>query len=298
MHYLAYVHRSRKKMKRHSENFRYFIVSYLPRKLSIESQVFYYKFIGILGYLLRRNHRIISLEEISIQNLGLLWRVNCTDGSIYIPNTTRISRFIWGIDHALNRLSAQYSSKSEDIMENTIVVDGGANIGEFSYWALRNGAAGAIVIDPDDKNIYCARLNLERYEQKVTYLNRALSDSEGVSQFYFSQDSANSSMYGNSSKDEIQEIRNIETTTLDNIFVNCLRNREYILKLDAEGHEPEVVKGAYQFLLHCDRYFIDVSAERYLESTQMEVEKLLTSYSLKYKVVTTQNSRIIIHKNV
>ena len=105
-------------------------------------------------------------------------------------------------------------------------------------------------------------------------------------------------MHINNAKDEIQEIRSVEITTLDEIYVSQLKNREFILKLDAEGHEPEVVKGGYQFLLHCNSYFIDVSAERYMESTQAEVEHLLKSFSIKYKVVKTQNSRIVIRKSV
>ena len=275
----------------------FFIVSHIPNQLTSQRRVSYFKFLGLFGFIFLKRGRIIQVEDFACQDGNKIWKICCTDGIAYIPTLSRLSRFIWGVDYALNRLAAQYDSTDADIDSATYIVDGGANIGEYSWWAMNKGAAGAILIDPDKKNLTCARLNLGEYEDKMEFLETALSEISGVAEFYFSKDSANSSMYINDTLKESPEIKEVKTITLDQIFFTYLRGRKFILKLDAEGHEPEVIKGGRHFFKHASMFSIDVSAERNLKSTQREVEEFFFDLKVPLKVIVTQNSRIIARKS-
>lgn len=277
---------------------RYLIVSFFPNHLTSKRRVSYFKIIGLIGSIFQKRERIIQVEDFALKDGTILWKICCTDGIVYIPTLARLSRFIWGIDYALNRLATQYCSTGEDIEGTSYIVDGGANIGEYAWWAMKKGAAGAILIDPDKKNLACARLNLREYEDKMEFLETALSRVSGVSKFYFSRDSANSSMYINDNLKENPEIEMVNTITLDQVFSTYLKGCKYILKLDAEGHEPEVIQGGRQFFKYASMFSIDVSAERNLESTQRQVEELFFDYKMPIKVIATQNSRIIIRKSL
>jgi FkbM family methyltransferase len=280
------------------ESLRYLIVSYFPNQLTSKRKVSYFKIIGLIGSIFQERQRIIQVEDFAFKDGNIIWKICCTDGIVYIPTLARLSRFIWGIDYALNRLATQYGSTDEDIDSASYIVDGGANIGEYAWWAMKKGAAGAILIEPDKKNLACARLNLRKYEHKIEYLETALSKISGVSKFYFSKDSANSSMYINDSLKENPEIEMVKTITLDQVFSTYLKGFKYILKLDAEGHEPEVIQGGRQFFKHASMFSIDVSAERNLESTQRQVEELFFNFKVPIKVIATENSRIIIRRSL
>ena len=75
---------------------------------------------------------------------------------------------------------------------------------------------------------------------------------------------------------------NISSKRLDSIEINYVNFDYVLLKMDAEGFEPEVLLGASGILKHVDECVVDVSPERLGQSTLSEVKTILQNSGFKY----------------
>lgn len=205
-----------------------------------------------------------KLEELD----NNLFRLCDDDSQLYVTRRGRISMYREGINVRLLNLQRQYltnSIKSHDTIVN--VVDIGANIGEWSlYWKQRG--AKVIAIEPDPVEFRALEYNLGGDE----LYNVALWFEDTELQFYPQNDTGDSSAIPNNLN---QNYVNVKAKRLDSLLQNL--SQIDLIKIEAEGAEPEVLKGARETLTKTKYIQIDVGLERGLnsESTLVDCTNIL-----------------------
>jgi len=206
-------------------------------------------------------------------SIFFIYQVTHNNHKIFFQSAIRINRFIKGFEHAGRRMWNRYKIDEllRDIEPRTII-DIGANIGEFSYYADKKclGKAKIFAFDPDPITKQCFENNLVGIDATFTLV--ALSNKSGEEDFYLKTDSADSSLHkpsGASVKIKTKVV------TLDSFFSNLELQQPVLLKMDAEGNEPEVLLGGIATLKHVNWISIDAGLERYGKSTSVEVARIL-----------------------
>ena len=190
------------------------------------------------------------------------------DKKIYYPNK-RIQRVL--INHVLHfeRLLDSYNLGLVKFEDNDLVIDCGANVGELNL-ALKskNIYVNYYGFEPDVLAYECCKLNNE--ESKENIKNIGLSDKSGESKFYEDSFGGNSSLISFGENEETS----ITVEKLDNLKID---QNIKLLKIDAEGYEPEVLKGSKETLKNIEFISVDFGPERGVnqEDTIIEVNDYL-----------------------
>lgn len=126
------------------------------------------------------------------------------------------------------------------INKNSICVDVGANIGYYTLLMARKSKK-VYAFEPDKKSFEILKKNVEENGLKnVVLVNIGVSNKRGKK--YLVRDKDN---FGNSRiNDKNGEI--IFTDSLDNILIN--EQEISLIKIDTQGHEPEVIGGAKKII--------------------------------------------------
>ena len=157
-------------------------------------------------------------------------------------------------------------------VEPRTIIDIGANIGEFSFYAHKKylEKVEIFTFDPDPITKECIDNNLIGINASINLV--ALSNKSGEEDFYLKTESADSSLhepFGESVKIKTKVV------TLDSFFDNLELRQPVLLKMDTEGHEPEVLLGGIATLKHINWVSIDAGLERYGKSTSSDVARIL-----------------------
>lgn len=185
---------------------------------------------------------------------------------IYYPNT-RFTRIIIDQKRFLEYLFNSYLLDYIDFSNEDLVIDCGANVGELDLaFKQKKININYVGIEPEPRTFYC--LNKNSNSQN---LNLCLSEKEGSVQFYIDSLGANSSMISSQTTDKSIDV---PSKRLDSIFLN---KKIKLLKIDAEGSEPEVLSGTLGIIKNIDYISVDCGAERgdSQETTFREVYKIM-----------------------
>lgn len=127
----------------------------------------------------------------------------------------------------------------------TVFWDIGANTGYYSLAAMSKGAM-AIAFEPNPEYYEMMRATAEYHDSGFFFkiINKALSDTDGVETLYLPKN-----LHGSASLTEMHERWEVtpvqvETTTLSSYGVGAGR---HIIKIDAEGAEEKIWRGAGDF---------------------------------------------------
>jgi len=230
----------------------------------------YVKYIMLIsGFRLKSYSKSLSDKSSTF----FIYQVAHNRHKIFFQSAIRINRFIKGFEHAGKRMWSRY--KIDELLrgiEPRTIIDIGANIGEFSYYADKKylGRIKIFAFDPDPITKQCFENNLGGIN--ATFNLVALSNKLGEEDFYLKTDSADSSLHK-----PIGESIKIKTkiTTLDSFFSKLELQQPVLLKMDAEGHEPEVLLWGIETLKHVNWISIDAGLERFGKSTSVEVARIL-----------------------
>jgi len=195
------------------------------------------------------------------------------DGTnIFFSVRSRFARYLFpnGVKNLLDSIKKKYELGDGGVMQGDIVLDIGANIGEFSM-AIASKAGHIYCIEPDPAVIKTLRKNMERFNN-VTIIEVGLSDQSGNFDFYLSTIDADSSFFPPmtySKKITIKAMR------LDNLVSDYQILSLDFIKLEAEGWEPEVLLGAPLSLKACNQIVVDAGPERGGYATADDVSNIL-----------------------
>ncbi len=191
---------------------------------------------------------------------------------IFIYNLHRITRYVRneGFYYIKQKMFNKYCKDKVSVEIDDIVIDVGANIGEFTR-SIVDKAGLILAIEPDPIAFKCLKLNLEDFSN-TRYENCLLSNSNREVDFYISSDTADSSMIEPEKYDKVVKVSAVRLDYLINKY-----NLEKIdfLKIEAEGAEPEVLTGAINTLKITRKVSVDCSKERMGNDTIDEVRQLL-----------------------
>lgn len=259
---------------------------FLPESLYVAYIIFISTLISVFTKLRIENYSKSSAENFS---LFFIYKIEVGKKQIMFQNGFRISRFIKGFDFAGQRIWSRYKI-DEMIGQDTpqAVLDVGANIGEFSFYAntVFSGELKIISIEPDPVVLNCIQFNLQ--ETSISIEPIAVSNKSYISKFYLKPATADSSFH--TPIGDSLEI-NIATSTLDSIIDKHGLKFPILIKMDCEGHEPEALLGLISNVDKVKWISIDTGPERFGKSTTSEVLKILTQGG--FNKITTDASNIV-----
>jgi FkbM family methyltransferase len=133
-----------------------------------------------------------------------------------------------------------------------VFFDIGANLGLFTLTAARRvGPSGHVyAFEPSRREAQYLQRNLELNQlTNVTIVMQAVSDQCGTARFAIAADGGNNSLMKNAHpQQQIQEWQDVEVTTLDTFVAAYNVPRVDLMKIDVEGGEVNVLRGAAHLL--------------------------------------------------
>ncbi len=195
---------------------------------------------------------------------------------VYVSHRKRLRLYKNGIDRRMQWVLSDYCFDSGLVRKGDLVVDVGANIGEIGLWATEH-SADYIAFEPDPS----AYKALVRNVPGGKLLEIGLSDQAGRASFFLDTANADSTLF--SVGESSQQIE-IAIDTMDNILAEQEPDRPIrLLKVEAEGMEPEVLRGASATLARCEYVAVDAGPERGGENTVPAVLSVL--YEAGFEVI-------------
>ncbi len=137
----------------------------------------------------------------------------------------------------------------QSVCEGDICVDIGANIGVYTLFLAKKASQGVVhAFEPVSLNYHVLTVNvLANQLPNVVLNNCAVGDNNGSIEFYVAQDGGFSSAVDTGRK-RIVDKAQVSMTTLDSYCTGAGIPRVDILKVDVEGGEPGVIRGAHELL--------------------------------------------------
>ncbi len=177
---------------------------------------------------------------------------------------SRFRRYTEGVDRFLAKLAAQYMVDAIEIKAGDWVVDCGANVGEVSSGLLRRQPdLNILAVEPETLEANCADKNI--FGGQARTIRKVLWKEDTVLKFYSCGETADSSVF---EIDQYQKVTEVPAIRLDSLLDSVNPPRIRLLKLEAEGAEPEILEGAQQWLSRIDYIAADLGPERGLKQEQ------------------------------
>lgn len=201
------------------------------------------------------------------------------DESIQIARPGRYWRYKRGIGAASRGLAQQYLLDHVSFEPGDVLIDCGANIGELGIWAVSQ-QIDYIAFEPENVEATCCDLNA--YGGKASTNRIALWSEDTELKFYSKPNSADSSLIEISDYDHVQRVQAVRLSTF--MSKNKIA-RVRLLKVEAEGAEPEVLMGLGDRINQVDFIAVDCGFERGLksEATFNEVNQILLAAGFHVK---------------
>tara|TARA_X000001036_G_C20551390_1_gene754535 strand:- start:74 stop:799 length:726 start_codon:yes stop_codon:yes gene_type:complete len=176
------------------------------------------------------------------------------DNEIHYPNKTRILGSMVNHTYELDNLLYSYGLENFKINKSDLIIDCGANVGNLYLSIYRFiQTFNYIAFEPDPKVFKCLELNLDKFNNVELY-RVGLSSENKNKKFYINDDTGDSSLEEFSTNISTE----INTKKLDSFKYEEVK----LLKIDAEGHELEVLLGAKSTLSNIEYIAVDMGAEK------------------------------------
>lgn len=186
-------------------------------------------------YMLRNEH-LRTQRKLSMR--GDIWRID--DTLFYVPNypTDLVQSYI--VDNDMFFEEDILVKLDEYISDDFVILDIGANIGNHSlYWSKKRNIRKIYCFEPivDTFAILQKNIQLNALEKSVQPINIGLSDEKTMAKI---QTFRYSNIGGTSINKDMSG--NLQLDRLDNIEIK--EQKIDFVKIDVEGHEISVLKGA------------------------------------------------------
>jgi len=172
-----------------------------------------------------------------------------------------------------------------------IVIDVGANVGQFAVAASRLFPGATVYpIEPDPRVAELLRKNVGKAIAKNVMIT-AVGDLAGTAEFHVNRDPQVSSLL-KLGADRIESFPNstvvehitVPVNTLDTLFPGTALQGPILLKIDAQGFEDRVLRGASRLLKRVSWVLIEVSFSQLYEDEKdfNSINNLLKSYGFEF----------------
>lgn len=195
--------------------------------------------------------------------------------SLYVSRTSRIPKYRGGLRHRRRILVGEYMLGEIPLEPGGFCVDVGANIGEVTKILEDEYNARVIAIEPDRREFksLCRNISSSSFP-----LNMGLWY-EADDLTLFDRNDTGDSSFLETSGDSGSNSYTVSVDTLDKVVSGFIASDENIqlIKVEAEGAEPEVLLGARKTLNRTRFVVVDVGPERgeEKESTLIPVLRLM-----------------------
>lgn len=201
---------------------------------------------------------------------------------IKITRPSRFLKYNAGICGRLGQLSHEYFLDNQSMEAGDVFFDIGANIGEVTLAALDiQPKLKVLAFEPDYTEFEALKENLPN---DADCYSKALWSDNKTLNFYGDNETGDSSLFP--SKNTLSST-SVETTTLDEIYKQKFppNTPVRLLKIEAEGAEPEIIRGGQIAIQNTQTVVVDVGPERGLkqDNTLPEVCNLLFDDGFKIK---------------
>jgi FkbM family methyltransferase len=235
----------------------------------------------------KRRRRASGPGPIRITAAGSAFDVAVDGDHIRIPTLRRSQRYVNGIAGKQVSLAAKYGVPAFYAPRaGDVVIDIGANVGEFSRHCARLGAR-VFAFEPDPAVFACLRHNVEGLP--VEAIERALWSEVAELKFFSAFDTADSSLI--EPEANVRGTIAVKALPLDEVEALTAVKEIALLKMDGEGAEPEILAGARKTMPRIRRIAVDCSPERAGEDTATPVMALLQREG--YRIVSASGSKLV-----
>jgi len=218
----------------------------------------------LLVILIRIKFRNKSKYQFKLDVKGSLLEyheLNAPSGSvntIYYYYPLRTTRYFMGIQDRLNHIGKEYCLDQINHFDEGVIVDIGSNVGEFTLRAHQIFPSAQFVrFEPSKTENMASILNLNGINQ--TLIEKPLWNSVTKLKFYNENETGDSSLFKPNAKSNSIEV---ETSTLDVEISKLNIKKIQLLKLEAEGAEPEILEGGSETLKITQNVTADLGPER------------------------------------
>jgi FkbM family methyltransferase len=194
-----------------------------------------------------------------------------------------------GISRRLQILGETYFLPLIEFAAGDVIVDCGANVGELKYWFLEQGVPVEYIgVEPSPLEHRCLAENVAPSQT----FNVGLWDRDGTLEFYLSSQMADSSLI---EPPEYDEIIQVPTRRLDGLLGG---RRIKLLKLEAEGAEPEAISGSEGLLGDIEYISADLGFERGVNQTSTLGEVTNFLLARGFEIVASGQKRLtVLYRN-
>ena len=183
-------------------------------------------------------------------------------------------------------LAREYHLDTIDIVPGGLFVDCGANIGELGLWARTRNLA-YVAFEPEALEARCCDLN--NFDGRPETRREALWKEATTLTLYSNPESADSSVFeggGSSSRIEVPAV------VLDGVVDLAGVSGTVVIKIEAEGAEPEVLEGATKTLSAVDWVTVDCGYERGKQKAHTFVETNVLLQDLGFRLQRANMKRV------
>lgn len=149
---------------------------------------------------------------------------------------------------------APFCSAINDYLGEFDFIDLGADVGVVSHLVANNCCKNQVIyaFEPNPISFKILEKNSQSSLNRFLAINKAISSFNGVAKFIF-DDSVKSDHEGHL---EINRTGSTAVSTLDNALQKITLNSDLAIKIDVEGQEAEIFKGAQSTLKKCEKAVI------------------------------------------
>lgn len=187
---------------------------------------------------------------------------------IAVPSPLRWKLYRKGWEARLDRLAREYGvGRFARLGAESVVLDIGANAGEFAHVCARYGAR-VFCFEPDPTVFACLQKNIAGLAN-VEAIGDVIWKEDGEIDFALAPERADSSVFADGPKVKKRAV------TIESFVRERRLSRIDLLKCDAEGAEPEVLEGVGAAFPLIRVVALDTGAERQGARTNVECAAIL-----------------------
>jgi len=277
-------------------NIKYRILYYVVFKSDYLASLFLTIYVKVKSIFNNSYDKTFGIKVISNND----FLVHSKSGNIHIATPYRALFYQRGLN---DRLQSLYNSYGFDdynfvLKKNSIIIDIGANIGEFSIYCARN-KHHVFAIEPDVTAYNLLIKNSNNYSN-IKCFNLAISNFTGSQYIYLSTLTASTSIIKPNDNNTNRESISVRGLTLDDFIEKNNIKRVDFLKVDCEGAEPEMLEGLKKYRNIIKYFSIDCGAERNGKFTYKEVIDSFSknkNFQLLSKPAYEIKNRVIVQNN-